>query len=94
MLGKKLGVPYTSLREHRPAEDALKLLDPGFLKTHRVVPLELSGESILYLGMADPYSRKTIREIEDVTRLTVKPCLVLEGELEAFLDRMLVSKTL
>jgi hypothetical protein len=86
-LAKKLRVPYASLRKNQPSEDILELLDRDFLKSFRVIPFEVTDEDILYLGMVDPANRKVIREVEEITRLKVKPCLVLENEFEEFIDR-------
>lgn len=85
MLEKKLNVPYVSLKAVRPMRDVMRLFTMDFIRSHRVVPLELRGEW-LRLGMCDPFDLRTIDSIERITGHKPMPCLALEDEFEAFLE--------
>lgn len=87
MLEKKLNVPYISLKFTKPAREVLRLFSMDFIRSHRVVPLQATGEEIR-LAMCDPFDLKTLDAIERITRLKPVPCLALEGEFEDFLERM------
>ncbi|MBN1687995.1 MAG: response regulator [Candidatus Omnitrophica bacterium] len=87
MLEKKLSVPYISLKQYTPKREMLRLFTTEFVRSHRVVPLEISGEEIR-LGMCDPFDLKTLDAIERITSLKPVPCLALEDEFEEFLDQV------
>lgn len=86
MLERKLNVPYISLRQCVLQRDVLRLFSKDFVKSHRVVPLEVDGDS-LKLAMCDPFDLRTLDSIERITGLKPVPCLALEDEFEEFLDR-------
>jgi hypothetical protein len=88
ILSEKLNVPYLPIREHELSGSALEALDESFIRAHQVIPLEVSGDKVLYLGMVDPKNQKIVREVEEITRLAVKPCLILECELGEFLKKL------
>lgn len=85
MLEQKLNVPYVSLRDFKPGRNAMRLFTVEFMRSHRVVPLEISG-GVLRLGMCDPFDLKTIDAIEDISSLKPVPCLALEDEFEEFIE--------
>ena len=85
MLQKKLNIPYVSLRHFHISRDILRLFTLEFMKSHRVVPLEMAGEG-LRLGMCDPFDLRTLDAIERITALKPVPCLALEDEFEEFLE--------
>lgn len=87
MLEKKLNVPYICLKFAKPPREVLRLFSFDFIRSHRVVPVQTSGEEIK-LGMCDPFDLKTIDAIERITGLKPVPCLTLEDEFEDFLERM------
>ena len=86
MLEKKLNVPYVSLRHFIPSREMLRLFTMEFVKSHRVVPLEIAGPAIR-LGMCDPFDIKTLDSIERITGFKPVPNLALEDEFENFLER-------
>ncbi len=88
MLEKKLNVPYVSLRFLKPSREAFRLFSMDFIRSHRVVPVEVTREG-LKLGMCDPFDLKVLDAIERITSLKPIPCLALEDEFEEFLDRHL-----
>jgi len=83
-LQKKLGIPYAALNSRVPKDEMLELLDSNFVKTHRVVPLEVSQDKVLQLGMVEPHDLTLIREVEEICGGPVKPSLILESEFEEF----------
>lgn len=86
MLEKKLNVPYVSLKQMMPPRDVLRLFTHDFIRSHRVVPLEMKGQW-LRLGMCDPFDLRTLDSIERITGLKPMPCLALEDEFEYFLEK-------
>lgn len=86
MLEKKLNVPYVSVKQINPPRDAMRLFTRDFIRSHRVVPLEIKGQW-LRLGMCDPFDLRTLDSIERITSLKPIPCLALEDEFEHFLER-------
>lgn len=86
MLERKLNVPYVGLRTFSPSRDVLRLFTGGFVKSHRVVPLEIIGTG-LRLGMCDPFDLPLLDSIERITGLKPIPCLTLEDEFEEFFER-------
>ena len=87
MLEKRLNVPYVSLRRFQMTRDLHRLFTGDFIRSHRVLPLEIAGET-LRLGMCDPFDLRTIDSIERITGLKPVPCLALENEVEEFLERI------
>jgi diguanylate cyclase (GGDEF)-like protein len=85
MLEKKLNVPYVSLKQFPASLEMLRLFTLDFMKSHRVVPLEVTGSS-LKLAMCDPFDLKTLDAIERVSGLKPVPCLALEDEFEEFVE--------
>lgn len=86
MLEKKLNIPYVSLRKTVIPREILRLFTADFIKSHRVVPLELDGERIK-LAMCDPFDLRTLDAIESITGFKPVPCLALEDEFEEFLEK-------
>lgn len=86
MLEKKLNVPYVSLKSAKPGREALRLFSMDFVRSHRVVPVEITREG-LRLGMCDPFDIRTLDSIERITNMKPIPCLALEDEFEEFLER-------
>lgn len=86
LLEKKLNVPYVSLKTARPTRDVMRLFTMEFIRSHRVVPLEIRGEW-LQLGMCDPFDIRTIDAIERITGHKPMPHLALEDEFEYFLEQ-------
>ncbi len=86
MLEKKLNVPYISLRDFLPSREMLRLFTKEFIKSRRVIPLEVSEEG-LRLAMCDPFDLRTLDAIERITFLKPVPRLALEDEFEEFIER-------
>ncbi|OGW86669.1 MAG: hypothetical protein A3A81_03005 [Omnitrophica bacterium RIFCSPLOWO2_01_FULL_45_10b] len=85
-LEEQLSIPFASLKNHALSEDLARILTDEFIRTHRVVPLSLKGNS-LELAMVDPVDRGTMDAIREMTGLNVLPKFVLENEFEEFLER-------
>lgn len=85
MLEKKLDVPYVSLKSFEPKREMLRIFTFDFIRSHRVVALEVVGRNVK-LGMCDPFDLRTLDAIERITGLKPVPCLALEDEFEEFLD--------
>ncbi len=87
MLETKLRVPYVSLKNLPIAREVLRLFTLDFMRSHRVVPLEVC-EGSLKLAMCDPFDLRTLDAIERVSQLKPSPCLALEDEFEAFFESL------
>jgi len=87
MLEDKLCVPYVSLKEIRIPREVLRLFTVDFMRSHRVVPLELADGN-LKLAMCDPFDLRTLDAIERISQMKPSPCLALEDEFEAFLETL------
>ncbi len=87
MLEKKLNVPYVCLKTFLPSRDVMRLFTMDFIRSHRVVPLEIKNQW-LRLGMCDPFDLRTLDSIERITGLKPIPHLSLEDEFESFLERV------
>ncbi len=90
MLEKKLNLPYISLRNVSIRSEILHLFTRDFIKSHRVVPVEMTPEG-LKLAMCDPFDLRTIDAIERTTGLKPVPCLALEDEFEEFMEAYLAE---
>ncbi|MCM8775105.1 MAG: diguanylate cyclase [Candidatus Omnitrophica bacterium] len=86
MLEKKLGVPYVSLMKTAISREMIRLFTLEFMKSHRVVPLEITQQG-LRLALCDPFDLRTLDAIENITGLKPVPCLALEDEFEEFIER-------
>lgn len=86
MLEKKLGVPYVCLAEREQPREAGRLFTADFVKTHRVLPMEIT-DGKLKLAMLDPFDIKLIDDIERTTGYRVIPGLALEDEFEQFFEK-------
>jgi len=91
MLEKKLHVSYVSLKKNIPNENCIHLFTPDFIQSHRVVPVEVSQDS-MKLAMCDPFDLKTLDAVERITGLKPVPCLALEDEFEFFLETLRMKK--
>ena len=85
-LEEKLSVGYVSLKDHMLSEDLARILTEEFIRTHEVIPLSLT-EDTLELAMVDPVDLSTIKAVEEMSGLRVVPKFILENEFEEFLER-------
>jgi len=86
MLEKKLNVPYVNLKNVRIPNSTLNIFTPEFMRANRAVPIAISGEN-LKLAMCEPFDIKKLDAVERVSHLKPSPCLALEDEFEAFVER-------
>jgi len=87
MLEKTLRVPYVNMQECSPDKETLNMFTKDFMKSRRIVPLEKSGKQVK-LAMCDPADEPTLGDVERITGLKPFPCLMLENELEEFLESL------
>lgn len=83
ILEKQWRIAYKRLERLVPSREALGLLPESFMQSRRVLPLEITGES-LKLAMSDPNDQEMLSEIKNTTGLEPKPYVALENELEQF----------
>lgn len=86
ILEAKFSVNYVNIQNHVLSEDLVRVLSEEFIRTQRVIPLEIK-EGELVLAMVDPVNREIIQAVEEMTGLKVTPKFILENDFEDFLER-------
>ena len=82
-LERRWAVPYVSLKQTMPSQEALGLFSLDFMQARRILPLERNDGKIR-VGMCNPSDHAVLTDLERITGMRPDPCLVLENELEAF----------
>ena len=85
-LETKLSIPYVNLKDHFLSEDLARILTEEFIRTHRVVPYALKGNT-LELAMVDPVDQDIVHMVGEMTGLEVVSKFILENEFEEFLEK-------
>jgi hypothetical protein len=93
MLEKKTGIPYINLKKTEILEDDYNLFPLSFMQTHRALVIR-QEKDFVYVGMVDPYDTQEKKEFEKMLSCSIKPCWILEDELDNFLkDRFSKTET-
>jgi len=87
-LGKQWGIPFVDLRDYAFSEKAIKSVPDYLLKEHKVIPLQLKGNTLV-LAITDPLNVRAIDEIRLTTGFEVQPMIAVEEEVIKALDRYL-----
>ncbi len=87
-LGKQWGIPFVDLRDYAFSEKAIKSVPEYLLKEHKVIPLQLKGNTLV-LAITDPLNVRAIDEIRLTTGFEVQPMIAVEEEVLNALDRYL-----
>ncbi|MBM4137414.1 MAG: hypothetical protein FJ241_11360, partial [Nitrospira sp.] len=88
-LSKQLGVPSANLFKLDVAPDILKLLPLEKIKTMKILPLSLSGDTVT-LAMVNPRDMMTLRDIEFSIGRKVQPVVVPAWQMEAAIKSLLI----
>jgi len=76
-----LRVPHMDLDGYELDIEVIKYIPPGFAKRHQVVPIDRMG-GMLSVAVVYPLSAEAVRELENMTRLTIKQVVCPKGEVE------------
>ena len=87
-LGKQWGIPFVDLRDYAFSEKAIKSVPDYLLKEHKVIPLQLRGNTLV-LAITDPLNVRAIDEIRLTTGFEIQPMIAVEEEVIKALDRYL-----
>jgi len=87
-LGKQWGIPFVDLRDYAFSEKAIKSVPDHLLKEHKVIPLQLKGNTLV-LAITDPLNVRAIDEIRLTTGFEIQPVIAVEEEVINALDRYL-----
>ena len=87
-LGKQWGIPFVDLRDYAFSEKAIKSVPDYLLKEHKVIPLQLRGNTLV-LAITDPLNVRAIDEIRLSTGFEIQPMIAVEEEVIKALDRYL-----
>lgn len=76
-----LKVPHMELDGYDLDIEVIKYVPPEFAKQHQVVPVDRMG-GMLTVAVVYPLSQETVRELENMTRLTIKQVVCPKAEVE------------
>lgn len=85
-LSRQPGVASIDLLNYTIPQEVTKLIPPEFALKHEILPIDKLGRD-LTVGMACPLDSKTIKELEAITGLRVRPLLVSMSDIRVALNR-------
>jgi len=85
-LSKQPGMASISLLNYSIPREIIGLVPAEFALKHELLPLDKMGRD-LTVGMACPLDRSTLKQLEQLTGLRVKPFLVSMGDIRVALKR-------
>lgn len=85
-LSRQPGMASIDLLNYTIPMDVLALIPPEFALKHEILPIDKMGRD-LTVGMACPLDSKTIKELEAITHLRVRPLLVSMADIRVALNR-------
>lgn len=85
-LSRQPGMASIDLLNYTIPTDVLSLIPPEFALRHEILPIDKMGRD-LTVGMACPLDSKTIKELEEITHLRVRPLLVSMADIRVALNR-------
>ena len=85
-LAKQPGVASIDLKQYDISNDLLDLVPREFVMQHELIPIDRLGK-LLTIGMVCPLDKKTIAELEEVTKLRVKPLLCSASDVRSAIEQ-------
>ena len=85
-LGEKFGIPYIDLDAHPIDPEVIRLIHPGIVQKHLVIPVSRSGTT-LTMAMADPTNVLAVDDIKFMTGLKVELMVATESAIRRIIDR-------
>ncbi|MEO0071583.1 MAG: GspE/PulE family protein [candidate division WOR-3 bacterium] len=92
VLEEKFGVPFVDLNDFRVDSEVLQLFTEDFLRTHKILPLFHSGNT-LAVAMVNPRDIWTIDEVRRATGMDVEPMVCRELDLYQALNQYYAKTT-
>jgi type II secretory ATPase GspE/PulE/Tfp pilus assembly ATPase PilB-like protein len=80
-------LPYVHLNTIQPIPALLNVVNPGYAKSHKIVPVSKTSETVM-MAMTEPLALKELKELESMIRLRIQPVIALEREIIALQDRL------
>lgn len=90
-LAKQPGVASIDLKQYDISSDLIELVPREFVFKHELIPIDRLGK-LLTIGMVCPLDRKTIAELEEVTKLRVKPLLCSASDVRSAIEQHYPAK--
>ena len=78
---------FVHINTIQPIPVLAKLINPGYAKQHKIVPVSKTSETII-LAMAEPLGTQELKDLEKLIRLTIQPVIAMESEIMALQDRL------
>ncbi len=85
-LGEQYGIPYIDLDSQTIAPEVIRLIHPGIVQKHLVIPVAQVGTT-LTVAMADPTNVFAVDDIKFMTGLKVEPLVATESAIRRAIDR-------
>ena len=86
-VSKRSGIPIINLEEIVPDPEIVGLIDPEFIKLHKVLPVKLESDD-LTVAMADPLNKKAIEDMHLITGYNIVPHLCDPDVLDAKIEHL------
>jgi type IV pilus assembly protein PilB len=85
-LGEQYGIPYIDLDSQTIAPEVIRLIHPGIVQKHLVIPVARAGTT-LTMAMADPTNVFAVDDIKFMTGLKVELMVATESAIRRAIDR-------
>ena len=85
-LGEQYGIPYIDLDSQTIAPEVIRLIHPGIVQKHLVIPVAKAGTT-LTMAMADPTNVFAVDDIKFMTGLKVELKVATESAIRRAIDR-------
>jgi type IV pilus assembly protein PilB len=85
-LGEQYGIPYIDLDTQTIAPEVIRLIHPGIVQKHLVIPVARVGTT-LTIAMADPTNVFAVDDIKFMTGLKVEHLVATESAIRRAIDR-------
>ena len=85
-LGEQYGIPYIDLDSQTIAPEVIRLIPPGIVQKHLVIPVAKAGTT-LTMAMADPTNVFAVDDIKFMTGLKVELKVATESAIRRAIDR-------
>jgi type IV pilus assembly protein PilB len=85
-LGEQYGIPYIDLDSHTIPPEVIRLIPPGIVQKHLVIPIGKAGTT-LTMAMADPTNVFAVDDIKFMTGLKVEAMVATESAVRRAIDR-------
>jgi len=86
-----LGVPHVQISKIRIDQEAVKLIDPKLIRSHRILPISREN-NVLTLAMANPLNQQAIDDVRLASGMNVVPVLANERELDIAIRQYLAFR--